>query len=296
MKQRKLSEKFMNQWKEGELYPLLEAIHEDDTICMELRGKEAHLYYRGGRLFRIQENTDGYVLIFNTTYCDERSKDLPAHPTLKEAIELLPRYKQAMDWRFHHHPKYEREFQQLIERENNALIGEISKSTDYYIVDMEYAENKALSQFDMVAFKWLSEKAERKNPQKPTLALIEVKYGDKAIDGDAGIQKHVADLNEFLANKTQLADFCEDMSQVFRQKCELGLVKGLLEKQYPVSISPENVEVILIFANHDPDKSAFGKELAAVKEQNYPFPIKIARASMMGYGLYANRLRDITDF
>lgn len=294
MKQRKLSEKFMNQWKEGELYPLLEAIHEDDTICMELRGKEAHLYYRGGRLFCVEENEGGCVLTFDTSYCDERSADLPAHPTVKEAIKLLPQYKQAMDWWFHRHPKYEREFQQLIERENNALAGVISKSTDYYIVDIEYAEDGA--RFDMIALKWLSESAERKNTQKPTLVFIEVKYGDGALCGNAGIQKHIADLQEFLDNKAQIADFCEDMSQVFRQKCELGLVKGLVEKQYSVSISPKDVELILVFANHDPDSSILNRELTAVKEQNYSFPIKIAQASMMGYGLYANQLRDITSF
>ena len=147
----------------------------------------------------------------------------------------------------------------------------------------------------MVALKWISESAARKNTKKPTLALIEVKYGDGALRGDAGIQKHLSDMNQFLTNKELLKDFCEDMSQVFRQKCELGLVEGLVEKQYHVSIRPEDVEAIFIFANHDPDSCILDEELTIAKAQNYAFPIKLAQSSMIGYGLYANRLKDLSD-
>ena len=94
-----------------------------------------------------------------------------------------------MDWWFHKHPKYEREFQQVIARENNNL-GNISRGTDYYIVDIEYA-NKVKSaeksaRFDMVALKWLSDGASRENVKKVSLALIEVKFGSGALQGKAG--------------------------------------------------------------------------------------------------------------
>lgn len=60
----------------------------------------------------------------------------------------MPYYKQAMDRWFAQHPKYEREFQQLVERDNNRH-GEISHATDYYIVDTELVYEDA--RFDMVA-------------------------------------------------------------------------------------------------------------------------------------------------
>lgn len=293
MKQRKISDSFFQQLISGMLWPLLDAVHEDDTLCMELRGNAVNIYYRGGSLFCIKETSGEYLLTFDKKYCDERAEHLPEHPSPGKAVELIPHYKQAMDRWFHRHPKYEREFQQLILRENNSLSGTISKSTDYFVIDIEYAENGA--RFDIVALKWLSESVVRKNTRKPTLALIEVKYGDGALRGDAGIQKHLADMNQFLANKELLKDFCEDMSQVFRQKCELGLVEGLAEKQYQVSIRPEDVEVIFIFANHDPDSSILNEELTIAKAQKYPFPVKIAQSSMVGYGLYANQLRDLSD-
>lgn len=61
-----------------------------------------------------------------------------------------------MDEWFRLHHKYERKFQQLIARMNNSS-GDISRSTDYYIADMEYAEMAELgTRFDMVALKWRS--------------------------------------------------------------------------------------------------------------------------------------------
>ena len=55
-----------------------------------------------------------------------------------------------MDKWFHEHPKYEREFQQIILRENNNS-GKISRATDYYIVDIEYQDTENSSRFDMGA-------------------------------------------------------------------------------------------------------------------------------------------------
>ena len=44
----------------------------------------------------------------------------------------------------------------------------------------------------------------------------------------------------FLSDHNFLKEFCEDMSVVFAQKCQLGLVDGLQEKQFEVKISCEN--------------------------------------------------------
>ena len=49
-----------------------------------------------------------------------------------------------MDMWLHKNPKYEREFQQLLVRENNNQ-GDISKSTDYYILDIEYTDDNKFS-------------------------------------------------------------------------------------------------------------------------------------------------------
>lgn len=237
MKQRQVSEEMLNAFLSGELSSLLEAVKKDDTLDLELRGDSVNIYYRGGSLFKITGINNVFSVSFDTNYCTEGSVNLSKNPSPAEAVANIPFYKQAMDWWFHEHPKYEREFQQVIARENNNH-GKISNGTDYYIADIEFADGNA--RFDMVALKWLSKGSVRKDTSKVSLALIEVKYGDGALKGTAGIAKHLEDFQKFLGDKEKVDDFCQDMSQVFTQKCKMGLVTGLNENQYDVKISPNN--------------------------------------------------------
>ena len=98
---------------------------------------------------------------------------------------------------------------------------------------------------------------------------------------------------KFLGDKEKVDDFCQDMSQVFTQKCKMGLVTGLNENQYDVKISPNNPEVIFIFANHDPASKILPTLIEEIEPDKYQFPIMIARASNMGYGLYVEHLRQV---
>ena len=200
-----------------------------------------------------------------------------------------------MDKWFHEHPKYEREFQQIILRENNNS-GKISRATDYYIVDIEYQDTENSSRFDMVAFKWPSNGAARKNTNAFSLAFIEVKYGDNAVGGSAGIKKHLDDLKSFIDDKEKLKEFKADMEQVFKQKCKLGLIDGLQGHQFEVSLSDDEPEVIFIFANHDPDSKKINNILSDINISDYPFKILAAQSSFMGYGLYMDNMIEIKDF
>lgn len=290
MKQRHISEEMLNAFLFGELSSLLEAVKKDDTLDLELRGDSVNIYYRGGSLFKITEINNVFSVSFDTNYCTEGSVSLSRNPSPAEAVANLPFYKQAMDWWFHEHPKYEREFQQVIARENNNH-GKISNGTDYYIADIEFADGNA--RFDMVALKWLSKGAVRKDTSKVSLALIEVKYGDGALKGTAEIEKHLEDFQAFLIDTEKVEDFCRDMSRVFAQKCKMGLVDGLNAKQYDVKISSLNPEVIFIFANHDPESMILSTVIEEIEPDQYPFPIMIASASNMGYGLYVEYLRQV---
>lgn len=290
MKKRQISEKMLNAFLSGELSSLLEAVKKDDTLDLELRGDSVNIYYRGGSIFKIEEINNSFSISFDTNYCTEDSTSLSRNPSPAEAVSNLPFYKQAMDWWFHKHPKYEREFQQVIARENNNH-GKISNGTDYYIADIEFADGSA--RFDMVALKWLSNGAVRKDTSRISLALIEVKYGDGALKGTAGIEKHLDDFQAFLSDAEKVNDFCRDMSLVFSQKCRLGLVDGLNERQYDVKISSLDPEVIFLFANHDPESKILPAVLKEVEPDKYPFPILVANASYMGYGLYAEQMKQI---
>ena len=291
MRKRAISSEMMEALKAGVLHPLLEAAQRDDTLCLELRGTFINIYYRGGSLFRITERGDGYEVKFDTGYC-VYDQSLSGSPSIEEATALIPCYKREMDGWFHLHPKNEREFQQLMARVNNG-----TGSTDYYIADMEYAEMAELSaRFDMVAFKWLSKGYIRKDTSKPSLAFIELKYGDGALGGTAGIEKHLQDYNSFVADTTQLQEFTRDMAEVFRQKCELGLVKGLQEKQFQLNVDCSAPGVIFAFAEHDPDSRILKNILHDIDETKYTFPIRLASASLLGCGLYEDHMLTVEEY
>lgn len=291
MKKRAISGEMMNALKAGVLHPFLKAVQQDDTLCLELRGTFINIYYRGGSLFRITERGTDYEVKFDTGYC-VYDRSLPGNPSIEEAIARIPCYKREMDGWFHLHPKNEREFQQLMARVNNS-----TGSTDYYIADMEYAEMAELgARFDMVAFKWLSKGYIRKDTSKPSLALIELKYGDGALGGTAGIEKHLQDFNSFVTDAAQLQAFTQDMAEVFRQKCELGLVRGLQEKQFQLNVDCSVPEIIFAFAEHDPDSGILKNILHNINENEYAFPIRLASASLLGCGLYEDHMLTVEGY
>lgn len=286
---------FRDFQKGGPLHDLLTYVQNDDTLDLEFRGEyAANIYYRGGSLFRIDRGVMGYTLTFDTKY----DEGMAANPSICMALEHIPLYKHAMDVWFAKNRKYEREFQQVVVRENNRH-GAISHATDYYIADVEYVYRDAEgtnARFDMVAVKWPSTVSARKDEGAPTLAVIEMKYGDDALDGSAGLVAHLNDVQAFV-DGAAMHQFCADMAKVFWQKCELGLISDMAEKKHHITISEENIELIFLIANHDPDKTrlrAAVEQMAnLVAHQPYPFAIKFAASSMMGYALYAEPMKTL---
>ena len=301
MVQRALGEKMFRDFqKGGPLHDLLTYVQNDDTLDLEFRGEyTANIYYRGGSLFRIDRSATGYTLTFDTKYCTACDEGMEKTPSLRAAVGLIPLYKHAMDVWFAKNRKYEREFQQVVVRENNRH-GAISHATDYYIVDIEYAYNdnvsdkKTQARFDMIAVKWLSKSNERQNPSAPTLAIIEMKYGDGALGGSAGLKKHLEDFGTLVKNG-ELDDFCADYSNVFNQKCALGLIPG--KEGARIKITQRDIELIFLIANHDPNKTGLAKIVAEIADvtMEYPYPIRFAYASMMGYCLYADQMKSLEE-
>ncbi len=298
MKTRKISDNMLQAFLTGELHRLLELVQHDQTLDMELRGDVVNIYYRGGSLFKIKEITEksanSFSISFNTKYCNSLLSmlygPLSTTPSVDEAIQNLPLYKQVMDLWFSEHPKWEREIQQEIVIENNNH-GKISYGTDYYIVDIEYADTENKSRFDMVAIKWPSTPNGRQNGKPATLALVELKYGDDSIGGKSGVKKHLKDADAFLSDNKNLTDFCDDMVQVFEQKCKLGLINGINDN-YP-TITTDTPEIIFIFANHKPASNILKNEIKGLTTQ---WNVRFATASAMGYGLYDAKMKSVNDF
>lgn len=285
---RGLSQRFIDDLTSGYLHSLRDRVIADTSVCLEIRNDYLNVYYRGGSLMRLSASDEGYVVSFDTKYAmdaaDEMSQRIPNGVVKKGEdvepwISMIPSLKLAMDLHRGKHPKEEREAQHLIIRDNN--FGGVGRKTDFYICDIEY-DAAECGRFDMVAVHWPSNRAIRKNPKQRRLALVEVKYGDNAIDGNSGIYSHISEINKFIEKAENLQTLKHEMVGLFNQKRALGLVdcgKGL------VTFSDEPPMLVLALINHDPDSKLLRRSLEALP----PCPhadVYLATGCLMGYGLF----------
>ena len=292
---RGLAQKFINTLKSGFLKPLMDLIIIDSTLCLEIRENYVNIYYRGGNIIKIEETHGVFKASFDRKYLDKdltKVPDLPCILNNTEDVEAwlndIPFLKHEMDLWFGCHPKNEREFQQLMLRENN--VGNSAKGTDYFICDIEYANHTG--RFDLIAVKWPSSSVHRKNNKNLRLAFIEMKYLDNALTGSAGLCKHIDDINIFLSNSENLENIKQEMKGIFNQKLDLGLINNQKSIE---SFSDHKPEFILALINHDPDSSILRNELEKLPDCPNA-EIKVATSNFMGYGLYNQSIYSLDEF
>jgi len=298
---RKLSNEFMRDLMAGALKPLFDEIKQDDSLDLQIRENYLNIYYRGGCLLKLTKdpaNSGVYLPSFDSNYLHGIQTTLSVcdciddNETVHGWASAIPELKRCMDRFFYRHPKNEREFAQNFVRENNRTKI-IAPGPDYFICDVEYnfTVHGAKGQFDAVAVRWDSTSIARKKPRGLRLALIEFKFGDGALSGKAGIEKHISDAEKFLAGRDQ-AGFREEMRIVFNQKRKLGYI---LNQKDIESFSDEKPEYIFVLANHDPGSGVLKQVLGKIKEP-LAFDLKFARAGFFGSGLYAQNVLSLENF
>ena len=194
-----------------------------------------------------------------------------------------------MDIWFGKHPKLEREFQQLVARENND--SNTAKSSDYFICDIEYAEE---CRFDLIGVFWPSSGPDRQRTENLKLAIFEMKYGKDAIHNTnhkSDIVNHVEDLNKFLEKKEAVEKFRKGMVTVFNQLIDLGLINN----QNKIKSFVEEMEYILLLSSYDPDSTLLLSALDQM-EMVKKVELKFAVSNFMGYGLFQENIYSARDF
>jgi hypothetical protein len=277
---RGLRPEFLEALQRGVLAPIRERVVKDQTLCIELRENYINVYYRGGNLMRVSAVDGGYAVFFDTKYFGLSPPSLPDERVRVGAgvaawLAALPALKDAIDLA---RPGEEREVQQLLVRENN--FGGVARSTDYYVCDIEYANPHG--RFDVVAVRWPSTPTTRKKQHGHRLVLGEVKFGDGALDGSAGLIAHVNDVNNFIATPGNRAALEEEMVRVFNQKRALGLID--CDKDL-AGFSEERPMLLLLLANHDPDSGKLRRALGEMPRSE-SVDVYVAAGNLMGYGLY----------
>ncbi len=288
---RKLNEVFLKDLKEreGRLFSLTEAVKSDPSLCLELRGNYVNVYYRGGNLMKVTQARSEYRVFFDKNYFKDGGKTtLPdSHEGIDAWLDVSPRLKQAIDRWLGKRNKDEREFQQTLLRDNN--FGRVARSTDYYICDIEYQSE--CGRFDLIAVDWPSRPATRKQANARRLAFIEMKCGDDALEGNAGLHKHIQDVNSYLSDRTKVNNLKQEMVEVFNQKRDLGLIDCGKDLS---SFSDESPILLLVLANHDPGTSKLYELLGSLPESPH-VELRVATASFMGYGLYEQGVHKIDE-
>lgn len=302
---RKLSAKFMGDLvdSDGVLHPILTRVKKDHTLMLAIRENFINIYYRGGNILKIMEHNKGF---YQASFDDRYNKSgllIPDSPSeinnqndSRSWIDSFPSRKNIMDEYFSTYGKAEREFQQLIARENNNST--ISNESEYFVSDIEVAEPYA--RFDIMAIRWLA--AQRKNGSNCKAALIEMKYGDSALTGSAGLLKHLKDMEKLITNKDGYSKLLETMESQFTQLDELGLLKfNKGTSNAKVKLNPDEIpEVIFVIANHNPRSPKLKTILRDPEIDKYAqsqlFDLKFYVASFAGYGLHAKCMFPLVEF
>jgi hypothetical protein len=284
-----ISEAFFNDLKAGKLAALTTRICHDDTLMLALRGEYINVYYRGGNILKLTKKDNSYIATFDFGY--DRLSTLKEKPPaqirdekdIQTWLEAFPVLKECMNAFFAKHPKAEREFQQVVAWENNR--SGISNTTEYFITDIEFADTQINARLDMLGVKWLA--SDRKSTQKCRPVFIEMKYGSGAFANNAGIVKHLTDLDAILGNHEKLKGLRSDIAGQFDQLSDLGLVHFNKTKRYGEMAVAGRPEVIFLLANHNPRKSSeLIRILGSLPEPEH-FDLRFFVAGFAGYAMHA---------
>ena len=291
---RAIRTEFLNEFIQGKLSILLDAVHNDTTLNMELREDKVEVYYRGRLLFTVMDKSMDLIC---SDSCWERYKgklDLVTEPSsIQTFIDNIALYKTPIDYYLSNvKEELEEQCKQQLVLENNVFGKNTTKSSDYFILDTEYkfADGETLdARFDAIALRWKSTTASRKKTEGIGISFLELKYFDSAKTGKAGIKKHIDDYLGFI-KRDEYHDMCRDMEEVFVQKCKLGLIPAYnqADKCEKIGINDDISDLVFVFANSDPDGCNDAEEWRSVK--NYDIndlkKIYIGQASGFGYSLF----------
>ena len=294
---RLLDVEFVQDLLSGSLSTLLEYVIEDPSLDFQIRENYINIYYRGGNLLKIDKKSKEYNYFFDLNFFkgnNQTSKEILVELLNKSLWnDYIPKAKQIMDRFYGATKNEEREFEQLVIRDNNR--SSLANGTDFFIIDVEYAY-PSVGIFDLIAVQWLSEGPKRKDPDKykPKLFIIEMKYGDRALNGKSGLRDHLKQFHHLIENKTYQRQFKKEMIDLFEQKRNLGLIPCLDKINNPNSIHAfdDNLQFGFLLANHDPASGLLTKEVDLLEKLDIKFII----SNFMGYGIYHQSVYDYQQF
>jgi hypothetical protein len=311
---RLLSAVFMRNLIGGLLTPILNRIRQDETLMLAIRENYVNVYYRGGSLLKISvlselteispNAQEAYRVEFDANYNKGYSQLNFEFPfeirDVSQALHLVSEMsslKFVMDRFFALKKKSEREFQQLVVRENNS--SSVSRETDYFIVDIEVSGLLAGAQYDMLAVRWLDRRKGRSGILVP--ALIEMKYGSGALDGSSGITKHLKDVCSLISNKVGWLEVVRGLEAQLVQLDELGLLHfNHSSRSTPLKIDVTRTpEFIFLLANYNPAGTRLKTILDGIDNAHCEasgIDLLFFVSAFSGYGMHRASMLNLEEF
>lgn len=280
---RGLSREFINDLKCGVLSPLLEAVHGDRDLVLEIRNDYLNVYFRGHSLLRLEENGRCYPFSLHDKFRVEALcglSSLSNQEDTKQFVEAIPEIKaRILGLR---KSANEIECEQMLIRANNC---EPHLNTDYFIIDRQLVTEDGRGRFDLVGIFQPHRSWAHGGPLP--LALLELKLGL-----NADIQTLHEQLGQYYESvSANLADIAEEAEVLLRQQLQLGLFRqpsGRLAALGRVSISRDinDVRFGIVLVDYHPESTLLGKAEEQLGKLHFRDQIDIFH---VGFGLWQRR-------
>lgn len=306
MSMRKLSDAFVADLKQGCLKPFVDRVKDDGTLLLCIRNGYINIYYRGGSLVRISEkpSATGYEIFFDKNYLKSGITVAFPEKTFIEMdadsvswVEAFKFMKEAMDIHLSGKEALEREFQQLVVRENN--YSRISNGTEYFFTDIEFSDSEISgpepARFDLMGICWPA--SSRGNLSKCKPVMVEMKYGDEALRGVSGLEKHANNLKSVFGEAGNEIKLREIIQYQYNLLFDLGLIR--VDKKGHIDLMNDlSPEVIFLLANTNPR----GKKLRDELSMDYfdslgkAVDLKFFVSSFSGYAMHTACMKSLEEF
>lgn len=113
---------------------------------------------------------------------------------------------------------------------------------------------------------------------------------DDDLEGKSFLEQHIKDIESFLTVDDNLNKIKNEMKGLFKQKHSFGLINNIKTID---SFNNKKPELIIILANHDPDKSKLRNILKSLPQSSV-VDIKFAVSNFMGlYPMGVQKIRVI---
>jgi hypothetical protein len=213
---RGIDKEFSQAFKESELFKLYQE-HMDELI-IGVRNNYLNLYYNCDSIAKIE-----YLKRTKELKCEIANHYLGEGigRRIIKPIELCDRYDEItnrMD------EDKTRSTQEKKAQSKLVLLNNLNKKSNWYCIDVEYLkqfnnnnerkEAEFFGRFDIIALS-------KSKPHK--LAIIELKYGEKAIGGKIGIYKHIKDFHTFVEKEYFESHLLFEVIEIVRSLKELNI-------------------------------------------------------------------------